>query len=162
MNASPSPVRELVRAAAGNTLWQAATQESLGRLDTFLGLLPDRVRHAVEFRHRSWLTDEAFLLLHDHGAAQVAVSSTRMPRDLTLTADFSYVRMHGLSGGYAHDYTRRELAPWADFLAGLDEDGKDAYVYFNNDARAQAPKDARELIGLLADRRVDVPGDRAA
>jgi uncharacterized protein YecE (DUF72 family) len=139
-------------------LWQLPpsmklTDEHLARLDEFLRLLPRDVRHAVEFRDPSWLSDEAFSVLRDHGAAQVAVSSTVMPRDLTLTAAFTYVRFHGLSGGYAHGYTRRELAPWADFLTGLEEDGKDAYVYFNNDARAQAPRDARELIGSLAKRR---------
>ena len=100
-------------------------------------------------------------MLRDHGVAQVAVSSTGMPRNLVLTADFAYVRMHGLSGGYAHHYTRRGLTPWAEFLTGLDQDGKDAYVYFNNDARAQAPKDARELIAMLKDRRVDVRGEGA-
>jgi uncharacterized protein YecE (DUF72 family) len=74
-----------------------------------------------------------------------------MPRELTLTADFAYVRMHGLAGGYAHDYTRRDLAPWADFLSGLDEDGEDAYVYFNNDAEGHAPQDAARLKTMLAD-----------
>ena len=148
-------------------LWQLPpamerSDENLTRLDSFLGLLPRHVRHAVEFRHPSWLSDEAFSVLRDHGVAQVAVSSTRMPRDLTATADFAYVRMHGLSGGYAHHYTRRGLASWADFLSDLDKDGKDAYVYFNNDARAQAPKDARELIAVLKDRRVDVRGELAA
>jgi uncharacterized protein YecE (DUF72 family) len=148
-------------------LWQLppdmeCTDESLARLDAFLRLLPDHVRHAVEFRHRSWLGEEAFSVLRELGIAQVAVSSARMPRDLTLTAGFAYVRMHGLSGGYAHDYTRRGLAPWADFLSGLDDDGQDAYVYFNNDARAQAPADARELIGMLSEREVDVRGERAA
>lgn len=148
-------------------LWQLppameCTDENLARLDAFLGLLPHRVRNAVEFRHRSWLSDEAFSVLREHGVAQVAVSSTRMPRDLTLTAAFAYVRMHGLSGGYAHDYTRRELALWTDFLSSLDEAGKDAYVYFNNDAHAQAPKDARELVGMLADRGVEARGERAA
>ena len=148
-------------------LWQLPpgmerSDENLARLDAFLGLLPGHVRHAVEFRHSSWLSDDAFSVLRDHGVAQVTVSSTRMPRDLRLTADFAYVRMHGLSGGYAHHYTRRGLAPWAEFLAGLDQEGKDAYVYFNNDARAQAPKDARELIAMLADRRVDVRGERPA
>ena len=148
-------------------LWQLPPgmrldDENLARLDAFLGLLPGGVRHAVEFRHPSWLSGEAFSVLRDHGAAQVAVSSSRMPRDLTVTADFSYVRMHGLSGGYAHRYTRRGLASWADFLSGLDKDGKDAYVYFNNDAEGQAPKNARELIGMLAERRADVRGEQAA
>jgi uncharacterized protein YecE (DUF72 family) len=146
--------------ALGVVLWQLPpgmklTDEHLARLDGFLGRLPGSVRHAVEFRDPSWLSDEAFAVLRDHSAAQVAVSSTNMPRDLTLTAGFAYVRFHGLAGGYAHGYTRRELAPWADFLTGLEEDGKDAYVYFNNDARAQAPKDARDLLELLAVRRAD-------
>jgi uncharacterized protein YecE (DUF72 family) len=148
-------------------LWQLppgmeCSDEHLARLDAFLELLPGGVRHAVEFRHPSWLNDESFSVLRDHRAAHVAVSSTLMPRVLTLTAGFAYVRMHGLSGGYAHHYTRRGLAPWADFLAGLDRDGKDAYVYFNNDARAQAPKDAGELVRMLAESGVDVRGEHPA
>lgn len=136
--------------------------ETLRRLDEFLGILPGEVRHAVELRHESWLRDESFAVLRAHGAAQVHVSSTRMPRDLTLTADFAYVRLHGLSAGYAHHYTRRELAPWAAFLTGLDAAGTDAYVYFNNDAGGQAPRDAGELVDMLEARHVHAWRDRGA
>ena len=136
-------------------LWQLPpdmerSSQSLARLDEFLGALPARTRHAVEFRHESWLRDDVFAVLRDHGAAQVQVSSTRMPPNFTVTTDFVYVRFHGLAGGYAHAYTQHQLAPWVDFLAGVHADGKDAYVYFNNDAGAQAPRDARELTSLLA------------
>ena len=85
-----------------------------------------------------------------------------MPRDLTLTADFAYVRLHGRSGGYDQHYTRRELAPWVEFLTGLGAAGTDAYVYFNSDAGARAPSDAGELVGMLEARHAGVWRGRGA
>ncbi len=39
------------------------------RLDFFLGLLPDWLRVAVEFRHPSWHDEAVYALLERHGAA---------------------------------------------------------------------------------------------
>jgi uncharacterized protein YecE (DUF72 family) len=69
-----------------------------------------------------------------------------MSADVTKTADFVYVRFHGLAGGYAHDYTRGQLAPWVEHLKG-----EDGFAYFNNDADGRAPANAALLAGLLAD-----------
>jgi uncharacterized protein YecE (DUF72 family) len=54
-----------------------------------------RIRHAVEFRDPSWLDEEVFELLRRHGVANVALSSTTMPKCLEITAQFVYVRFHG-------------------------------------------------------------------
>ncbi|HZD17470.1 MAG TPA: DUF72 domain-containing protein [Actinomycetota bacterium] len=140
-----------LRAFLGVVLWQLPpTLERDPRLlDGFLGFLPGSVRHAIEFRHRSWLTVATFDALRERGVAQVSVSSSQMPADRTETADFVYVRFHGLGGGSAHDYPRRELRPWARFLRDAHDRGLDGYVYFNNDAQARAPKNALELADQL-------------
>ena len=65
------------------------------RLDFFLGLLPDWMRVAVEFRHPSWHVDEVFALLERHGAAYVVMSGAKLPCVLRATAPFVYVRWHG-------------------------------------------------------------------
>jgi uncharacterized protein YecE (DUF72 family) len=135
-------------------LWQLPPSLHLDvpRLERFLALLHREatdVRHAVEFRHPSWLVAGAFAALRAHGAAHVAVSSTRMPCDLTVTADLVYARFHGLGGGYAHDYSAEELAPWVAFLREAHARGLEGYAFFNNDARARAPKNAAELIRAL-------------
>lgn len=135
----------------GVVLWQlpASMSPHHGELDAFLGLMPRTgLRHAVEFRDKAWLTDETYEILRGHNAAVVNVSSAQMPQDLTVTADFVYVRFHGLPD-FDHDYTAEQLRPWAEFLKQQDAEGRDGYVYFNNDGRARAPANASELIRLL-------------
>lgn len=135
----------------GPVLWQLPpsfkhSPANIGRLANFLGLLPGRHRHAVEFRHSSWLRPEVFALLKKHGVANVWLSSHRMPPDHTVTADFVYLRFHGLKDGPAHNYTTAELKPWARALA---EAARPAFVYFNNDLNTRAPFNALELMKLL-------------
>ncbi len=120
-------------------------------LDAFLGNLPrSHTRHAVEFRHESWLAEEVFAIMRHHRASNVQVSSSQMPEDLTVTSDLVYVRLHGLEGD-DHDYSSEQLRPWADFLTEQHAAGRACYVYFNNDARARAPKNARSLIEMLGE-----------
>jgi uncharacterized protein YecE (DUF72 family) len=124
-------------------------KKDLVRLRSFLQRLNRRVRHAIEFRDPSWLDEEVFKLLRRHGVANVALSSTAMPKCLEITARFVYVRFHGLDGGAAHDYTDRELRPWAKFLRHAARKGVDAFVYFNNDVNTRAPSNALRLIELV-------------
>src|SRR5512134_1290119 len=102
----------------GPILWQlppnfGKTDENVDRLTRFLKKLPDRYQHAIEFRHPSWMDEATFSLLRAHRAANVWISSLRMPQDYTITSNFVYLRFHGLKGGAYHDYTADELAPWA-------------------------------------------------
>lgn len=134
-------------------LWQLppTLERDDERLDAFLGMLPrSRARHAIEFRHTSWLAEDIFAILRAHKAAHVHVSSSEMPRDLTVTSDFVYVRMHGLAE-HRHDYDRAQLATWAEFLREQTAQGRGGYVYFNNDAEARAPANARLLVEMLGD-----------
>jgi len=121
-------------------------------LGAFLDLLarssPDGLRHAVEFRHGSWLDDVVFALLREHGAAIVSVSSDELPECRVATADFVYVRFHG-TAAYHGAYERPALEPWAAYLAEHSAAGRDVYAYFNNDAEGHAPSDARRLLGML-------------
>ena len=132
-------------------LWQLPPTLHLDAalLDGFLDGLPGgRVRHAVEFRHESWLTEEAFDVLRKNGAAHVSVSSDAMPENLTATADFVYVRLHGTET-YHGAYERPALGPWAQFLSEQLSVGRDVYAYFNNDFEGHAPRDATQLIDML-------------
>lgn len=144
----------------GPILWQLPpnfhkTQENLQRLARFLGKLPTAVRHAIEFRHPSWMDRETMDLLREHRAANVWISSLKMPQDYTLTSDFVYLRFHGLKDGPYHDYTDAELAPWAKQLTAAARSGRSAYVYFNNDLNTRAPLNAQALMRRLG--RIAVP-----
>lgn len=139
---------------AGPILWQLPptfpkNPENFLRLTRFLKKLPPQYRHAVEFRHPSWMDEETIALLRAHRAANVWISSLRMPADHAITADFVYLRFHGLKGGAYHDYTNDELAPWARQLARAAARGLPAHVYFNNDLNTRAPLNAEALMKML-------------
>jgi uncharacterized protein YecE (DUF72 family) len=146
---------EPLKPRIGTILWQlpAMVKKDLGRLEDFLGQLPRRYHHSVEFRHVSWYEDgETFALLKKHGASHVALSSKGMPMNLTVTDEVIYIRFHGLEGGAAHDYTREELEPWADYIVEQASRGHILYVYFNNDINVRAPENAKmlmEMVGLF-------------
>jgi uncharacterized protein YecE (DUF72 family) len=138
----------------GPILWQlppnfVKNDDSIKRLARFIRKLPRQYRHAVEFRHPSWMDEETFSLLRRENVANVWLSSLRMPADYTLTADFAYLRFHGLKGGAYHDYTEDELTPWAKELKRAARKGFSSYVYFNNDLNTRAPLNAHALMKLV-------------
>ncbi len=134
----------------GIILWQLPPilRKDMARLEAFLCNLPKQYRHAVEFRHASWLEEETFDLLRRYRAAHVSVSSRGMPMNLEVTSDLVYIRFHGLEGGAAHDYSRDELQPWAAHIRSQAHKGRNVYAYFNNDANVRAPANARLLIEM--------------
>lgn len=147
----------------GVWLWQLPPNlhADLERLTTFLAALPASQRHAVEFRHPSWYTDRVEHALAGHDVAWVWLSDHQMPDVAPVTADFVYLRLHGLADDedlrYRYDYAADELAPWAERLRSAAADDRDGWVYFNNDFAANAPRNADTLIDLLGDVAFDWP-----
>lgn len=134
----------------GPLLWQLppSLEKDLPRLEKFFKRLPRTLAHAMEFRHPSWLADDTFALLRARRVACVSVSSRRMPADFSVTADFIYLRFHGLAGGARHDYTREELRPWAEHIREQAGAGRTVFAYFNNDLNVRAPNNAKLLTEL--------------
>jgi uncharacterized protein YecE (DUF72 family) len=134
----------------GPILWQLPPNLHLDipRLDEFAKKLPKKFQHAIEFRHPSWFCEETFSVLRKHHIANTWLSSAAMPMDFTITANFIYLRFHGLEDGAAHDYTESELKPWVKQLIAAAKRGIDAYVYFNNDWNTRAPLNAKLLMEM--------------
>jgi uncharacterized protein YecE (DUF72 family) len=171
----------------GPVLWQLPerTRFDAALLDAFLSLLPrstkqaaalaknhdarldgraltdvdrDRpIRHALEVRHPSFVTQEAVDLLHRRGVALVVADTAgRWPEVREFTSDFMYVRLHGAEELYSSGYTDAALDAWARDIRGWidgsgcpDGRGRDVYVYFDNDMKVHAPFDAMHLIERL-------------
>jgi uncharacterized protein YecE (DUF72 family) len=107
------------------------------------------VRHVFEFRHKSWINKRVFKLLSD---SNIAVCMSDWPEfidELPLTADFVYIRRHGEAGSYATNYTTEQLKKDAKRIKAYLKEGKDVYIYFNNDAFGYAPKNAMEFKTIL-------------
>lgn len=104
------------------------------------------IRHALEIRHPSWLTDPALRLLEEQQIALVAADTAgKHPFSATRTSAFAYVRLHGSEVLYSSQYRDDELAAWARIITDWSAGGADVYVYFDNDAKAHAPFDALRL-----------------
>lgn len=139
-------------------------------------LEPERrrpLRHAMEIRHRSFVTPEFVRLLRRHRVALVCADTVEWPRLLDVTADFLYLRLHGSKELYASGYDDEALDVWAQRIAAWARGGepreetprpaavppgeyasdarppkrikREVYVYFDNDAKVRAPFDAQGL-----------------
>jgi uncharacterized protein YecE (DUF72 family) len=142
----------LLKEKCGPILWQLPPNFGFNgeRLDSFLRAVPRKYAHGVEFRHPSWYErEETFEILRRHHAAHVSISSLRMPMNLNVTADFVYIRFHGLENGAAHDYTRKEMQPWADHCRRCLDNGIAVFVYFNNDWNTRAPLNAEVFRDMI-------------
>jgi uncharacterized protein YecE (DUF72 family) len=112
------------------------------------------LRHALEVRHRSWLTGEALALMRAFDVALVAADTAgRHPLSVERTARFAYVRLHGSTELYASRYRTTDLTAWAKHIRAWTRSGSDVFVYFDNDARGHAPHDALRLRRMLAPTR---------
>ena len=121
-----------------------------------------RYRHAFEVRHPSYFVDEFYQVLRAHGCALViADTAGKFGYAEQVTADFLYIRLHGSRQLYVSGYADEELDDWARRIRRLRARGaKDAYVYFDNDAKVHAPHDALRLaerLGVSGQGRAALP-----
>jgi uncharacterized protein YecE (DUF72 family) len=108
------------------------------------------LRHALEFRHPSFLAPDATALLRDQGIATVVADTAgRWPQSSHVTSDLVYVRLHGDRELYTSGYDDAALDAWADRCRQWCADGNDVVVYFDNDAKGHAPYDAERLLDRL-------------
>lgn len=100
---------------------------------------------AVEFRNISWFKDDTYSILKEHNVVLVISNSSRWPETREVTADFSYIRLHGPERLFASRYSNEQLDEWAEFIKSH-KSLKKFYVYFNNDVNGYAIENARYLI----------------
>ena len=120
---------------------------SPARLKRILDQLDPRLRNVVEFRHRSWWNRDVYSAFSDAGVIFCSCSGPRLPDELIRTADDIYVRFHGTTRWYRHDYSAEELKVWAERIRC--SGAKRVWAYFNNDRDCNAIKNAKGLIRRL-------------
>src|SRR5438876_1918733 len=150
-------------------------------LDDLRGVadLLDPLVPLIEFRHRSWLTEEeradTLAFLERHGLAYVSADSPRtrasnvIPPIAAATHPVAYVRFHGRnwktwnirgakSSAERFDwlYSADELQEWVEPLGGLAAEADEVYAMFNNNRADYAPRSATTLRGLLDEAGLEV------
>lgn len=136
------------------------------------------LRHALEVRHPSFQCAEFVDLLRAHDIALVVADTAgKWPFMEDVTSDFMYVRLHGDEQLYVSGYTKPALTEWGRKIrawaggrtptgtkltgprAKPAAQGRDVFVYFDNDVKVHSPYDAQCLahrLGLC--KKPPVPG----
>lgn len=117
----------------------------------YLRIDADRaIRHAFEPRHPSFGSPEFIAAATRHDIAIViADSAGRWPVIDSVTSGFGYARLHGDTELYTSGYGDAALDRWERWVRTHLEAGRDAYVYFDNDAAGHAPHDAERLLSRV-------------
>jgi uncharacterized protein YecE (DUF72 family) len=122
----------------------------LERLGNFLSFLAREHRYAFEFRNATWSVPETYDLLARQNIAYCMFHLAGIHSPIQVTADFSYVRLHGPGGKYQGSYSDAALREWAERIAQWRRELKTIYVYFDNDDAGYAAQNALRLKELLA------------
>ncbi|MEN8264622.1 MAG: DUF72 domain-containing protein [Nitrospirota bacterium] len=133
-------------------LWQFPPTFKINteRLINFLRLLGDYpVRNTLEFRHESWITSDVIDICKEHNTGLCMADWPVFIDEIPVTSDFVYIRRHGEGGSYDTCYSKAALRKDSKRIKDYLKDGKDVFIYFNNDACGYAPGNARELIDIL-------------
>ncbi len=141
-------------------------RRNTGRLDKFLQVLPTRHRYAFEFREASWHCSDVFEILRRHNAAYCIYELAGFSTQNELTADWTYIRLHGPGGRYQGSYSDETLRLWAQLIRSWRGKLSAVYLYFDNDQEGYAAENAIRLKRFVTEigfsKSSDLSGDRVA
>lgn len=129
--------------------WQMNRQ----RLEAFLHTLPGNSRYAFELPDPSWHNEEVYRLLREHNVAFCIFDRGGESSPLEATADFVYLRLCGPGNNpHAGRYSLPALRTWSGRVKRWAErEGRDVYLFFDNDESGYAAKNAAQLAGWFPD-----------
>jgi uncharacterized protein YecE (DUF72 family) len=148
------------------------------RPSPILGSTP--LRHAIEIRNESFVTERFIKLLKAYRIALVVADTVEWPLLMDATTDFVYCRLHGSEQLYASGYEDPALQIWAERAATWARGGevsdarrvmlppkrqaraRNVFVYFDNDAKVRAPFDAHNLRDRVSRLLPELPAIRSS
>jgi uncharacterized protein YecE (DUF72 family) len=170
----------------GPLLWQFPPGKPFERDDfaAFLALLPRTLqelplRHVLEVRHPSFMTQEYLELAREYDFPTVFTDSSNYPSFADRTGSFIYARLMRSASRLKTGYTARALDDWTgraeDWCNGLEPAdlpyvkgnprgdpfrtrSRDVFIYFIDGAKERAPAAAQALLERL--RNTGVAADR--
>jgi uncharacterized protein YecE (DUF72 family) len=120
------------------------------RLRNLLLILVLEIRYVFELRELSWITPQICSILREFNAAFCIYELAGYHSPISITADFTYVRLHGLeSGKYQGTYGEQQLSHWARQIESWAKELKAIYLYFDNDQAGYAAANALRLREMI-------------
>ena len=121
------------------------TSKHRDKIEAFYNFTELGKRFALEVRNESWFSEEHIKWAKDIGLTWVSIDAPEFSRDIFLTSNAIYLRVHGRNAWYSHDYRYEELLEIVEKILKVKCEA--AYVYFNNDHAML--KNARTMLSLL-------------
>jgi len=106
------------------------SEKNVRRLEKFIETVKLNGRLALEFRSGEWFSDKWVSWCRKLEATMVSVDSPEI-QFYTNTSGQIYLRLHGRSYWYSHNYSIEELEEIAEKILSLKAESY--YIYFNND-----------------------------
>ena len=103
-------------------------EKNILKLKNFLEYTGLGPRLAVEFRHESWFNEDTVEISNKLGITLVSIDSPETYYIWT-SGRYLYLRMHGRTFWYSHNYSLDELIQVIRDIRDIDVD--EAYIYFN-------------------------------
>lgn len=135
----------------GPTLFQLppSWKLNLERLEEFLAALPRKRRYVFEFRNPTWNVPPVYEALRRHNAAFCIFELAGFQSPIEITAEFTYMRLHGPGGAYQGSYSQEHLKSWANRIKTWRTELRHVFVYFDNDQSGFAAQNALQLKRML-------------
>ena len=150
------PRAAMLRQKLGPILFQLPPlwRVNVDRLEEFLSVLAKRKRrhYAFEFRNPTWLVPEVYQALRRHNAAFCIYELAGFQTPLEITADWTYIRLHGPGKKYQGSYSSDQLRTWAKRICEWSDALESVYAFFDNDQAGYAAQNALELKRLVEQR----------
>lgn len=122
-----------------------SSRKGLEPLRSFVSVLPSDLKFAMEFRHRSWFTDNILSLLSDNGITTVWSEIEGLEPNRSLTSDSIYLRLVGDRSipedkfGTVQKDRSETIKSWSDEIMARKDEVKHAFVFANNHFQGFGP-----------------------
>lgn len=115
----------------------------------------------AEFRHSSWMEEDALALLIDYHVGFCNIDqpdhSRAMPPTAFLTSPVAYVRLCGRTHSGSYQYSLDELSEWTHRIRKVSRYARRSFVVLSNDAGARSLVNAFQLQHLLGIENIRAP-----
>jgi uncharacterized protein YecE (DUF72 family) len=150
-----------IRASLGPILFQLppSLHKDVRKLEYLSSLIPEGIKVAFEFRHKSWYCAEVYDVMRkmnfglcENISPDNSKLKTSKSDDATTAQTWHYVRCHKRGNQMITNYTDQQLAQIADLLVHRKNRSIIQYCFFLNDHEGNGPRNAKTLVALIKEK----------
>jgi uncharacterized protein YecE (DUF72 family) len=106
------------------------TPNTRNQIADFIEKTKSKKKYALEIRNDAWFKKDLISWAKSLGITWVSIDAPQFTRDIFKTTNTVYLRIHGRTGWYRHNYSNRELKEIAQRVIATKP--QRLFVFFNN------------------------------